>query len=56
MIVQTDGSLMVLETNTLPGMTEQSLFPKAALAAGMNMSQLCDKLVQLALTRQTANA
>jgi D-alanine-D-alanine ligase len=51
MIVGEDGSLTVLETNTIPGLTEQSLFPKAAAAAGLNMSQLCDQLVQMALAR-----
>jgi D-alanine-D-alanine ligase len=56
MIVQKDGSLMVLETNTLPGMTDQSLFPKAAATAGFSMPELCDELVRLALSRQTANA
>jgi D-alanine-D-alanine ligase len=50
MIVRLDGSLVVLETNTLPGMTAQSLFPKSAAAAGINMPQLCDQLVQMAIT------
>lgn len=31
----------VLEVNTIPGMTESSLLPKAAAAAGMNFSKLC---------------
>jgi D-alanine-D-alanine ligase len=56
MIVRPDGSLMVLETNTIPGLTDQSLFPKAAAAAGYTMPELCEKLVELALSRQTANA
>jgi D-alanine-D-alanine ligase len=54
MIVGADGSLTVLETNTIPGLTEQSLFPKAAAAAGLSMSQLCDQLVQMALTRASS--
>ena len=33
-MVRPDGSPVVLEVNTLPGMTETSLFPKAAAAAG----------------------
>lgn len=49
MIVHTDGSLIVLETNTLPGLTEQSLFPKAAAAAGISMPQLTEVLVQTVL-------
>lgn len=48
MIVKSDGTLIVLETNTSPGMTNQSLFPKAAKAAGLTMSELCDELVNLA--------
>lgn len=49
MIVQANDSLVVLETNTLPGMTDQSLFPKAAAQAGYTMPQLVDQLVQLVL-------
>lgn len=52
MIVGADGSLTVLETNTIPGLTDQSLFPKAAAAAGVTMPQLCDRLVQMALARR----
>lgn len=48
MIVTKDGQLYVLETNTMPGMTEQSLFPKAAAAAGYSMAELVDTLVQTA--------
>jgi D-alanine-D-alanine ligase len=40
---------VVLEVNTLPGMTETSLFPKAALAAGMNYAELCQTMIDLAL-------
>jgi D-alanine--D-alanine ligase len=49
MIVRPDDSLVVLETNTLPGMTNESLFPKAASVSGLPMEQLVDTLVQLAL-------
>lgn len=51
MMVRPDGSLVVLETNTAPGMTDQSLLPKAALVAGLDMAKLCDALVNLALRR-----
>ncbi len=43
------GRIVVLETNTIPGMTPNSLFPKAARAGGMSLSDLVDKLVQLSL-------
>lgn len=42
----------VLEVNTLPGMTELSLFPKAAAAAGLGFPALCQRLVDLALRRR----
>jgi len=38
----------VLEVNTIPGMTETSLFPDAARAAGISFPALVKKLVQLA--------
>jgi D-alanine-D-alanine ligase len=39
----------VLEVNTLPGMTETSLLPKAAAAAGLSYSDLCQRMIELAL-------
>lgn len=41
----------ILETNTIPGMTEQSLFPKMAQTMGMDMPALCNQLVSFALQR-----
>jgi len=52
-MVRGDGSPVVLEVNTLPGMTETSLMPKAAAAAGMDFGTLCERLV--ALARQHRN-
>jgi D-alanine-D-alanine ligase len=49
MMVRPDGKLFVLELNTLPGMTAESLFPKAAAVAGLNWEQLVARLVELAL-------
>jgi D-alanine-D-alanine ligase len=46
-----NGGLWILETNTLPGMTNQSLFPKAGATAGIPMSELTDRLVKMALSR-----
>ena len=48
MIIQGD-KIYLLETNTIPGMTENSLVPLAAKAAGMSLSHLADKLVELSL-------
>jgi D-alanine-D-alanine ligase len=42
----------VLEVNTLPGMTETSLLPKAAAAAGLGYAELCQRMVDLALRRE----
>ena len=50
-MVSPDGSPVVLEVNTLPGMTETSLLPKAAAAAGMSYEELCQRMVDLALVR-----
>ncbi len=41
----------VIEVNTLPGMTETSLLPKAAAAAGIPFAELCQRMVDLALAR-----
>jgi D-alanine-D-alanine ligase len=53
-MVRPDGSPVVLEVNTLPGMTETSLLPKAAAAAGINYAELCQQMVDLALSRKSA--
>jgi D-alanine-D-alanine ligase len=53
-MVRADGSPVVLEVNTLPGMTETSLLPKAAAAAGMNYAALCQRMIDLARERKTA--
>lgn len=42
----------VLEVNTIPGMTERSLLPRAAAAEGITYPQLCDQLVRMAFTRE----
>jgi D-alanine-D-alanine ligase len=49
MMINDAGDLFVLETNTIPGMTKQSLLPKAADTGGINMPQLVDRLVKDAL-------
>jgi D-alanine-D-alanine ligase len=43
----------VLEINTIPGMTNHSLLPKAAAKAGISMSQLCLRIVEMALADAT---
>lgn len=48
-IIDEDGRAYVLEINTIPGMTELSLFPDAARAAGIEFDALVERLVELAL-------
>jgi len=51
MIVDGDGRPWVLESNTSPGMTETSLLPMAAEAAGMTFQDVVSKVIGNALAR-----
>lgn len=51
-MVRSNGEPLVLEVNTLPGMTETSLLPKAAAAAGIGYAELCQRMLELALSRR----
>ena len=44
-----ETEVMVLEVNTIPGLTETSLLPRAAEAAGISFSQLVDRILRLAV-------
>ncbi|MBA2849368.1 D-alanine--D-alanine ligase [Thermosulfuriphilus ammonigenes] len=44
-----DGEIYILETNTIPGMTETSLLPLAAKVAGLDFPALIEKLISMAL-------
>lgn len=55
-MVTAAGEPVVLEVNTLPGMTETSLMPKAAAAAGFSYEELCQRIVELAMARVMAAA
>ena len=46
------GEIWCLEANTLPGMTAQSLLPKAAAAVGISFAELCTEICRLALARR----
>jgi len=46
-----DGSIYMLEANTLPGFTGTSLVPKAAAAAGIAFEDLCDRIARAAVER-----
>jgi D-alanine-D-alanine ligase len=47
------GALWVLEANTVPGLTAMSLLPQSAKAAGIEFSELCDRICWLAVARHT---
>ena len=47
-----DGTFYCLEANTLPGMTELSLAPQGAAAAGISFPELCERIVLLARDTQ----
>lgn len=47
--IGSDGAPYCLEVNTIPGMTETSLVPKAAAAAGISFKDLVGKIVELSL-------
>ncbi|OPY57348.1 MAG: D-alanine--D-alanine ligase B [Pelotomaculum sp. PtaU1.Bin035] len=49
--VDREGEPYILEINTLPGMTDTSLFPDAARAAGIEFPELVEKIVKLALEK-----
>lgn len=46
-----DGVATVLEVNTIPGMTEASLLPEAAAAAGISYPDLCRRIIELSRAR-----
>lgn len=48
-ILDENGTAWCLEVNTLPGMTPNSLIPKAAAIEGMSYEQLCGKIVELSV-------
>lgn len=47
------GEWRLLEVNTVPGMTETSLVPKAAQVHGLNFSELVTKVVELSVKKST---
>lgn len=51
MILSQNNIPFVLEVNTIPGLTQTSLLPKAAKTVGIEFSQLCIKLLELAYER-----
>lgn len=50
-LLRPDASPFVLEANTIPGMTETSLLPKAAAASGTGFLELCEEICLLSLRK-----
>lgn len=51
--VMPDGSLVLNEINTMPGFTPSSMYPKMWAASGLDYPALVDRLISLALARDT---
>ena len=51
MLEEGSDELYVLESNVIPGLTETSLLPQAAEAAGISFDELIGRIVELALRR-----
>jgi D-alanine-D-alanine ligase len=51
-IINPKRGIYILESNTLPGMTSESLFPKAIRAVGSTLPEFIDHLISLALERK----
>jgi D-alanine-D-alanine ligase len=52
-ILSENGQTFILEINTIPGMTEASLLPEAAAAAGIDYAGLCARIITLSQFRQS---
>jgi D-alanine-D-alanine ligase len=54
LMLDAEGELTVLEANPIPGLTETSLLPQAAEAAGISFDELVSRILELALARAPA--
>ena len=50
-----DGNPLVLEVNTIPGMTSHSLVPMAAKAAGIDFEELCWRILETSVSEPMAS-
>jgi len=55
-ILSENNEPFVLEINTIPGMTEASLLPEAAAAAGISYVDLCTRIIELSRARSERSA
>ena len=49
-LLDAENNPFVLEVNTIPGMTETSLLPKAAAVLGLDFASLCEEIAGLSLS------
>ena len=49
MFLKEDGSVLLNEVNTMPGLTSYSRYPRMMMAAGLPLSEVIDQIVSLAL-------
>jgi D-alanine-D-alanine ligase len=54
-ILSDNGQPYILEINNIPGMTEASLLPEAAAAAGISYADLCAQIIALSRARAEGN-
>jgi D-alanine---(R)-lactate ligase len=50
MFLREDGTVVLNEVNTLPGLTSYSRYPRMMTAAGLPLAEVIDRIVSLALT------
>ena len=50
-LLSEEGEIYCLEANTLPGMTPTSLLPQEAKAAGIEFDELCEKIIEISLSK-----
>jgi D-alanine-D-alanine ligase len=53
-MIDGDGRPWIVDVNVSPGMTDTSLLPMAAQAAGVGFEELCERVLRLALERPLA--
>jgi D-alanine---(R)-lactate ligase len=50
MFLKADGTVLLNEVNTFPGMTSYSRYPRMMAAAGLSPREVVDRIVSLTLT------
>ncbi|GAB6926467.1 D-alanine--D-alanine ligase [Paenibacillus sp. JCM 10914] len=55
-IIVQNGTPYILEVNTLPGLTKNSLLPRSAAAAGMSFGQLLDAIIEYSISERRSES